>query len=146
MKVQVITWLISDQHAARMMKKLNMKRHAHLGFYFEYEEVGNLRKYLRQGGWPPGSLAKATAWDERVIGVGIYADYPSATEGGLLTVYREAPEPLVWLQRGALPASFMAEARDARRELGKWLNEQPNREVDKTAIATLIAVFDALAG
>jgi len=145
MKTKVITWLISEQHAVRMMKKLNMKRHAHLGFYFEYEEVGNLLHHLRASGHPVNT-ARATRRDERYSGIGIYADYPVTAEGGLLTVYRETPEPLVWLQRSALSASFMAEARDARRELGKWLNEQPNRDVDKTAIATLIAVFDTLAG
>lgn len=33
---------------------------------------------------------------------------------------------------------------DARRYIGKWLNEQPNSEIDKTALAELCAEFDAL--
>lgn len=32
----------------------------------------------------------------------------------------------------------------ARREIGKWLNEQPNREVDRQALAELCAEFDRL--
>lgn len=32
----------------------------------------------------------------------------------------------------------------ARREIGKWLNEQPNREVDKQALAELCVEFDRL--
>ena len=32
----------------------------------------------------------------------------------------------------------------ARREIGKWLNEQPNREVDKQALAELCVEYDIL--
>ena len=32
----------------------------------------------------------------------------------------------------------------ARREIGKWLNEQPNREVDRVALAELCAEHDAM--
>jgi hypothetical protein len=149
MKVQVIKWLISHDHAVRMMKKLRMKRHAHLGFYFEYEDVGRLVRYFNP---PAGDKIYETRPAEREP-LRVYADYHKFEEGGILTVYRDIAhpndlpeEPLVWLQKQSLPASVMAEARDARRELGKWLNEQPNREVDKSAIATLIAVFDTLAG
>lgn len=33
---------------------------------------------------------------------------------------------------------------DARREVGKWLNEQPNREVDRHALAELCEAYDLL--
>lgn len=149
MKVRIVQWFISTEHAVRMMKKLNMKAHRHMGFYFEFEEVGLLRKHLHMHG-----PVRADHPSDRVTHrTWIFADYPRDTEGGILTVFRDIPhesdpveEPLVWLQKQSLPASVMAEARDARRELGKWLNEQPNRDVDKSAIATLIAVFDTLAG
>jgi hypothetical protein len=149
MKVQVIKWLISHEHAVRMMKKLNMRRHAHLGFYFEYEDVGRLVRYFNP---PAGDKIYETRPGEREP-LHVYSDYHKFEEGGILTVYRDiahpddpAPQVLVWLQRQSLPELVMAEAKDARRELGKWLNEQPNREVDKRAIATLIAVFDILVG
>lgn len=38
-----------------------------------------------------------------------------------------------------------SEAADARRELGKWLNEETNRPVDRVALAQLCTGFDALA-
>lgn len=32
----------------------------------------------------------------------------------------------------------------ARREIGKWLNEQPNRDVDKQALAELCVEYDKM--
>lgn len=32
----------------------------------------------------------------------------------------------------------------ARREIGKWLNEEPNRELDRKLLAELCADYDAL--
>ena len=32
----------------------------------------------------------------------------------------------------------------ARREIGKWLNEQPNREIDRQALALLCAEYDLM--
>ena len=32
----------------------------------------------------------------------------------------------------------------ARREIGKWLNEQPNREIDKQVLAEFCAEFDEM--
>jgi hypothetical protein len=149
-KVKVIQWLISHHHATRMMKKLNTKQHRAFGFYYEFEDVGLLWQYVK----PPAG-ARQKVYESRCTDkekLRIYGDYPGGTEGGLLTIYRDIPEAhdkpevLTHLQRTSLPDWMMTEARDARRELGKWLNEQPNREVDKSAIATLIAVFDTLAG
>lgn len=33
---------------------------------------------------------------------------------------------------------------DARREIGKWLNEQPSREIDRQALAELCAEYDRI--
>ncbi len=33
---------------------------------------------------------------------------------------------------------------DARREIGKWLNEQPSREIDRRALAELCAEYDRM--
>lgn len=38
----------------------------------------------------------------------------------------------------------LTRAIDARREIGKWLNEEPNREVDRRALAELCVGFDLL--
>lgn len=38
----------------------------------------------------------------------------------------------------------MTEQTDARMIIGKWLNEQPNREVDRVALAELCVEIDAL--
>ena len=32
----------------------------------------------------------------------------------------------------------------ARREIGKWLNEQPNREIDRQALAELCVEYDTM--
>lgn len=40
---------------------------------------------------------------------------------------------------------FLRETVEARRWVGKWLNERPNRGLDVTDVATLCAGYDMLA-
>lgn len=40
---------------------------------------------------------------------------------------------------------FLRETVNARRDVGKWLNERPNRGLDVTDVATLCAGYDMLA-
>ena len=136
MKQQVIQWYISHEHATRLMKKLAVKRHRHMGYYYEFEDLGYFEHYLRaeakKGNFPVDNQPR------------VYADYPYDVQGGLLTVYRDVPDPAPVASPSSLSEERMVAAHDARRELGKWLNEQPNRDVDKFALAVLIAAFDAL--
>ena len=39
---------------------------------------------------------------------------------------------------------FLRETVNARRDVGKWLNERPNRGLDVTDVATLCAGYDYL--
>lgn len=146
-QVQVIKYLISHEHAARMMKKLSAKRHAKQGFFFELEDLGTVRQYLKAIGQPSFEFDIR----EGIRGphnARLFSGYKPNTEIAQLTVYRDVtvPELCVQVRCQSLPASQVAEIHDARRELRKWLNEQPNREVDKAAIATLIIALDILIG
>lgn len=87
MKQTVIRWLLSHAHAARMMKRLNAKKHAHMGFYYEYEDVGDLAKFM--------NVFHCVRATHRGDGskVQVYANYHQYTTGGLLTVYRDVPHP-----------------------------------------------------
>lgn len=40
---------------------------------------------------------------------------------------------------------FLRQAAEARWHVGKWLNERPNRGLDVTDVATVVAGFDHLA-
>lgn len=72
-KTLVISWLISFSHACRMMKKLNAKKHAHAGYYFELEDLN-------------GSV-----WKNRSKADRVYGDYSGAEQGCVLKVFRDVP-------------------------------------------------------
>lgn len=40
MKALYVTWIISLPHATRIIKKLNSKKHAALGYCFEIQDLG----------------------------------------------------------------------------------------------------------
>ncbi len=157
--MKVISWIISHQHAVRMLKKLNTKKWQAEGFYVEYEEVGNLHEHIRRQGvilrsTREGPVVLATH-KERVIGKSIYADYPASTEGGILTVYRdkraiEEPAqdtpPGLSFNKGQVSFAEAGEYYAARQELGKWLNEESARPVNKVAIARLVYLYDLVLG
>lgn len=106
-------------------------------------DLGNNPKYVRRYVGPAagaiGAVGEPANWMHAFEDSG-YSDHESFKAG--------------WDARAmaATPAAPQAEpepvaqptAEEARREIGKWLNERPNRDVDPTSLAVLCAEVDRL--
>lgn len=84
MKVLVVEFYISLPHALNMIKKLSIKRHAALGFYYDLQESDLLIK------------ERHYRWEIEKSYPKLYSSkYPAYTQLWNLKIYRDVPDKYV---------------------------------------------------
>lgn len=79
--VLVVEWVISHNHMRIMLATLKRPAHRHLGFYYEFEDFGNVwsQSKKRPDLYDPPERGRSK----------VFGDYGGSVQGGLLRVYRD---------------------------------------------------------